>query len=336
MLHNIYVIIGDEYDDGLVLPRKEFMNRQAMGIYGEDRFKQRNPVWDSDYGRLSVDTIPNTMSEKEYNYPIPRLCTDMKKAPYANAQKMLYVNKGNERYNTNTFEKDGADEAVYNWNYGDASYPDERHYQQYTDDSFATDWSSDNQNLNNGYSENGNSRYMFTAAALDGDALINGPAFVKDISEVMKKWGSDYDKWVETLTKEEEVAFELLTEVAQDVAGELVARAPSPHFRIGGAVVLVGLSIYQSAKAVEEEWYKHVRQKMKDDSCSQKEAEKRSIPWLITLICLEVASRKRKSWLEDLLKEIETPISARIVIMQDWGKVIKDLTGSEPGVEATY
>ena len=272
------------------------------------------------------------MSEKEYIYPIQRPRADIKKAPYANVQKMLYVNKENERNNLNTFEKDG----VYNWDYGSAREHEKMHYQQYDGDFFARGWSLDNQFFNNGYSEDSDSIYMFTTVGTDGDALVNGPAFVKDISAIMKEWGSDYDKWVETLTKEEEVAFELLTEVVQDVAGELVARAPSPYFRIGGAVVLAGLSIYQSAKAVEEEWYKHVRQKMEDDSCSQEEAEKRSIPWLMTLICLELASQGRKSWLENLLKEIETPISARIVIMQDWGKVIKDLTGSEPGVGATY
>lgn len=249
---------------------------------------------------------------------------------------MLFVNEENERYNTNTFRKDGIDGAVYNWDYGDASDHDEMHYQQYEDSSLLRGWASNYQNFNNGYSEDSDSRYMFTTNGADAYMQYYGPAFVEDISAIMKEWGSDYDKWVEMLTKEEKVAFGLLTEIVQDVAGDLVARVPNPYFRIGGAVLLAGLSIYQSAKAVEEQWYEDVRQKMKDDSCSQEEAEKQLIPMLITLICLEVASRERKSWLEDLLKEIDTPISARRVIMQDWGKVIIDLTGIEPGVEPMY
>ena len=31
-----YVILGDKYDDGIVLPRKEFMNRQATGFYNAE------------------------------------------------------------------------------------------------------------------------------------------------------------------------------------------------------------------------------------------------------------------------------------------------------------
>ena len=41
-----YVILGDENEDGLVMPRKEFLAR-----YGKGQSELHNPVWDSDYGR---------------------------------------------------------------------------------------------------------------------------------------------------------------------------------------------------------------------------------------------------------------------------------------------